>query len=101
MAEIARRYDYEFHIIEAVLRVNDDIKERMVTKVENALGGVAGKTIALLGLAFKPETDDMRDSPTIPLVEGLHRLESRVPSRGLGHRRLHEARPRRPRRYGR
>ena len=64
--------------MEAVLRVNDDIKQRMVTKVELALGNVSGKTIAVLGLAFKPETDDMRDSPTIPLIDGLQKRGATV-----------------------
>jgi UDPglucose 6-dehydrogenase len=74
VADIARRYGYEFEIIEAVLRVNDNIKQRMVRKVITALcGSVQGKTIAILGLAFKPETDDMRDSPTIPLITGLQK----------------------------
>jgi len=74
MADIARRYGYDFQIIEAVLRVNGAIKERMVGKVADALDGdVRGKTIGILGLAFKPETDDMRDSPTIPLIRGLQR----------------------------
>jgi UDPglucose 6-dehydrogenase len=74
VADIARRYGYEFQIIEAVLRVNESIKERMVSKVVEALGGDArGKTVAILGLAFKPETDDMRDSPTIPLIRGLQK----------------------------
>jgi UDPglucose 6-dehydrogenase len=74
VADIARRYGYEFEIIEAVLRVNDNIKQRMVRKVMTALrGSVKGKTIAVLGLAFKPETDDMRDSPTIPLIAGLQK----------------------------
>jgi UDPglucose 6-dehydrogenase len=74
VADIARRYGYEFEIIEAVLRVNDNIKQRMVRKVMTALRGtVKGKTIAVLGLAFKPETDDMRDSPTIPLIGGLQK----------------------------
>jgi UDPglucose 6-dehydrogenase len=72
MADIARRSGYEFQIMEAVLRVNDDIKQRMVEKVVEACGGdVKGKRIGVLGLAFKPETDDMRDSPTIPLINGL------------------------------
>ena len=72
MAEISRRHGYDFQIIEAVLRVNDSVKLRMIDKVVNALGGeVSGKTIAMLGLAFKPETDDMRDSPTIPIIKGL------------------------------
>jgi len=72
VADIARRYGYEFEIMEAVLRVNDNIKQRMVGKVVDALcGNVKGKRIAILGLAFKPETDDMRDSPAIPLINGL------------------------------
>jgi len=72
VADIARRYGYEFEIMEAVLRVNDNIKQRMVGKVVDALcGDVRGKRIGILGLAFKPETDDMRDSPAIPLINGL------------------------------
>ena len=74
VADIARQYGYEFEIIEAVLRVNKNIKQRMVGKVVDALGEVRGKTVAILGLAFKPETDDMRDSPTIPLIKGLQEL---------------------------
>jgi len=73
VADIARQYEYNFQIIEAVLRVNHDIKERMVDKVTEVLGDAAGKTVGLLGLAFKPETDDMRDSPTIPLIAGLQK----------------------------
>jgi UDPglucose 6-dehydrogenase len=74
LADIAKRHDYEFHLIEAVLRVNQEIKERMVVKVADALDGeLRGKTIAVLGLAFKPETDDMRDSPTITLIKGVQK----------------------------
>ncbi len=71
LADTARNAGYNFQIIESVIRVNDEIKARMVDKVEEALGSVSGKTIAILGLAFKPETDDMRESPSIPLIEGL------------------------------
>ena len=79
LADIARQYQYNFQLIEAVLRVNADIKERMVDKVANALDGeVRGKTIGILGLAFKPETDDMRDSPTIPLINGLQKRGAMV-----------------------
>jgi len=75
VADIAKRYGYDFQIIEAVLRVNESIKQRMVAKVIEALNGEVGnKTVAILGLAFKPETDDMRDSPTIPLIKGLQKL---------------------------
>ncbi|HEY3052470.1 MAG TPA: UDP-glucose/GDP-mannose dehydrogenase family protein [Thermoanaerobaculia bacterium] len=74
MADIARSHNYEFQIMESVLRVNDDIKQRMVAKIVEAVGGgVKGKTIAMLGLAFKPETDDMRDSPAIPIIKGLQK----------------------------
>ena len=79
MATIARAYGYPFQIMEAVLRVNDDIKQRMVTKIVEALAGqVNGKTIGVLGLAFKPDTDDMRDSPAIPVIKGLQKLGARI-----------------------
>ncbi|HEX8410224.1 MAG TPA: nucleotide sugar dehydrogenase, partial [Thermoanaerobaculia bacterium] len=72
MANIARQQGYDFQIMEAVLRVNDAVKLRMIDKIITALNGeVSGKTVAMLGLAFKPETDDMRDSPTIPIIKGL------------------------------
>ena len=75
MADISRRHGYDFQIMEAVLRVNDAVKLRMIDKVVDALDGeIQGKVIAVLGLAFKPETDDMRDSPTIPIIEGLQKL---------------------------
>jgi UDPglucose 6-dehydrogenase len=74
MADIARRQGYEFQIMEAVLRVNDAVKLRMIDKIVDAVGGDAnGKVIGVLGLAFKPETDDMRDSPTIPIIKGLQK----------------------------
>ena len=79
MADIAKRHEYEFQIIEAVLRVNDAVKLRMIDKIVAALDGdVAGKTVAMLGLAFKPETDDMRDSPTIPIIKGLQQRGAKV-----------------------
>jgi UDPglucose 6-dehydrogenase len=79
VADIARRAGYRFQIIEAVMDVNEKVKARMVDKVAEAMGGeVRGKTVAVLGLAFKPETDDMRDSPAIPLIRGLQRLGARI-----------------------
>ena len=59
-------------IVSAVVDVNDRRKASMAGRVTAALGGnVAGKRIAVLGLAFKPNTDDMRDAPSIPLIAGL------------------------------
>ncbi len=72
LADIARNAGQPFEIVETVVRVNDRVKNRSVEKVRQALGGqVDGKTVGLLGLAFKPETDDMRESPSIPLVRAL------------------------------
>ncbi len=72
LADIARKAHCPFEIVETVVSVNDRIKRRSAGKVRAALGGnVEGKTVAVLGLSFKPETDDMRDSPAIPLVETL------------------------------
>jgi UDPglucose 6-dehydrogenase len=59
-------------IVRTTVQVNDDRKAEMVDRVARALGGeVKGKRIGVLGLAFKPNTDDMREAPSIPLVHGL------------------------------
>jgi UDPglucose 6-dehydrogenase len=71
VAQIAEEHGLRFEIIDAVLSANERIQRRMVPKIEAAFGGLAGRTVALLGLAFKGETDDMRDSPAIPIVAGL------------------------------
>ena len=61
----------EQRIIATVVAVNDDRKAAMAERVAKAVGGVGGKRIAVLGLTFKPNTDDMRDAPSIPLIRGL------------------------------
>jgi UDPglucose 6-dehydrogenase len=71
VAQIARDQGQRFRIIEAVLEVNEATQKRMTEKIERALDGVAGKTVAVLGLSFKPNTDDIRDSPALPIVQGL------------------------------
>jgi UDPglucose 6-dehydrogenase len=59
-------------IVSTVVEVNDRRKEAMANRVRDALGGsVEGKQIAVLGLTFKPNTDDMRDAPSVPLIKGL------------------------------
>jgi UDPglucose 6-dehydrogenase len=58
-------------IVDAVVTVNETRKIRMAEKVEHAFGGVKGKTIAVLGLTFKPNTDDMRDAPSLVIVPRL------------------------------
>jgi len=71
VAQIAEEHGMRFELIDAVLSANERTKRRMIPKIEQAMGGAAGKTVAILGLAFKGDTDDMRESPTIPIVEGL------------------------------
>ncbi len=66
-------------IIEAVVTVNDARKRAMARKVSAALGGdLRGKTIAVLGLTFKPNTDDMRESPSVPLITALQDMGAKV-----------------------
>jgi UDPglucose 6-dehydrogenase len=66
-------------IVETVLRVNDARKTRMADRIVRACGGaVAGKTLAVLGLTFKPNTDDMRDSPSLAILPLLHAAGARI-----------------------
>ena len=68
----AEEADIKQRIVSMVVEVNDSRKAAMAGRVREALGGsVEGKRIGVLGLTFKPNTDDMRDAPSIPLVEGL------------------------------
>jgi UDPglucose 6-dehydrogenase len=78
VAQIAEEHGVRFEIIDAVLSANERAKRRMVPKIDAAFGGLEGKTVALLGLAFKGETDDMRESPAIPIVEGLVAAGARI-----------------------
>ncbi|MHC2000374.1 UDP-glucose dehydrogenase family protein [Methylobacterium sp. CM6241] len=66
-------------LVEAVVAVNDQRKRAMARKIVTACGGsVRGKTIALLGLTFKPNTDDMRDAPSLSIVAGLQDAGARI-----------------------
>ncbi|HZR76985.1 UDP-glucose/GDP-mannose dehydrogenase family protein [Bradyrhizobium sp.] len=79
LVKIALDHDVQLRIVEAVLAVNDNRKRAMARKVSGAVGGnLRGKTVAVLGLTFKPDTDDMRDAPSIPLVTGLLDMGARV-----------------------
>jgi UDPglucose 6-dehydrogenase len=68
-------------IVEAAVRANDRQKERMVAKIEQGLGGpggLRGETIAVLGLSFKPNTDDMREAPSLVIIRGLVERGARI-----------------------
>jgi UDPglucose 6-dehydrogenase len=72
LVRTAREAEAPLAIVETVVRVNDRRKEHMADKITAACGGaVAGKTLAVLGLTFKPNTDDMRDSPSLTILPRL------------------------------
>jgi UDPglucose 6-dehydrogenase len=72
-------HDTPLRVVEAVVAVNDTRKRAMARKVAHALGGeVRGRTIAVAGLTFKPNTDDMRESPSIPLITALQDMGAKV-----------------------
>lgn len=72
LVRTAQQFGAPVRIVETVVEVNTRRKLQMVDKIVAACGGsVAGKTVAVLGLTFKPETDDMRDAPSLDIVPGL------------------------------
>jgi UDPglucose 6-dehydrogenase len=71
MIRFASDKSYQFKILEAVESVNKAQKTRLFAKIKKHFGTLKGKTVAVWGLAFKPRTDDMREAPSIPLIEAL------------------------------
>jgi UDPglucose 6-dehydrogenase len=81
LLKTAHDHGVALRIVETVAAVNEQRKRAMARKVVTALdGSIRGKTIAVLGLTFKPNTDDIRDSPAIPLITALHDLGAIVRS---------------------
>jgi UDPglucose 6-dehydrogenase len=79
LIKTAQDHGTSVRIVETVVAINDVRKRSMARKVAAALdGSVRGKTIAVLGLTFKPNTDDMRDSPSIPLITALQDMGAEV-----------------------
>jgi UDPglucose 6-dehydrogenase len=72
LARIGQDHSVPMQIVETVIRVNDSVKQRMVDKIVNLCGGsLQGLTIAVLGVTFKPNTDDMRDAPSLTIIPAL------------------------------
>jgi len=71
LASVARQFDSESLIVDAVIEVNQRQRKEMLKKIVHLVGSLDGKTIAVLGLAFKPETDDMREAPSIDIIRNL------------------------------
>jgi UDPglucose 6-dehydrogenase len=72
LKQLAGNSGYHFQLLTAVIEVNDLQKRRVIGKLQRHLGGLAGKRVALLGLAFKPNTDDMREASSLVLSARLH-----------------------------
>lgn len=69
--KIAEELHYDFHILKDVERINEEARQRFIKNIEDALWVTKGKVIALWGLAFKPNTDDMRSAPSLAIIERL------------------------------
>jgi UDPglucose 6-dehydrogenase len=78
LTTVADQFGVETRIVDAVIEANDRQREMMIPKIERLVGDLAGKHIGVLGLSFKPETDDMRESPAIEIITELTRRGARV-----------------------
>ncbi len=78
LADIARKNDSPLRVVEATILANEAQKLRMVDKIEATLGNLEGKKLAVLGLAFKPNTDDMREAPALAILAALVSKGARI-----------------------
>jgi len=78
LAKISEKHGYRFEIIQSVLKVNEKQKERMIEKIKEAMGSLKGKNIAVLGLSFKPNTDDLREAPSLKIIPALQKGGAKI-----------------------
>jgi len=71
LVKMAENYGYDFQLLKGTIQINENQKRFIVTKVQELLGDLKGKDIGILGLSFKPNTDDIRDSPAIDIIHHL------------------------------
>jgi len=71
LAHTTRQYGADASLIDAVIRINDQRSERLLAKIKKRFSSLEGKTFAMLGLAFKPNTDDIREAKSLELIRGL------------------------------
>ena len=89
LVKTAQDYGAPLRIIETVVAVNEKRKRAMADKISAACEGVSGKTIAVLGLTFKPNTDDMRDAPSLSIIPALQEAGAQI--RAFDPEGMHEA----------
>jgi UDPglucose 6-dehydrogenase len=78
LSRMAQEKGYSFKILDSVIRVNEEQKKRMVGKIQEKVGDLRGKTVGILGLSFKPNTDDIRESSSIVIIRDLLAVGAKV-----------------------
>jgi UDPglucose 6-dehydrogenase len=78
LAQLADSQGYNFEIVKSVIRVNERQRKRMVEKIVQAVGPVKGKTLGVLGITFKPNTDDIREAPALYIIKKLESQGARI-----------------------
>jgi len=78
LSKMAQEKGYSFNILNAVIKVNDEQKKRMIQKIIGMVGDLKGKTIGILGLSFKPNTNDIRESSSIVIIQGLLAMGAKI-----------------------
>jgi UDPglucose 6-dehydrogenase len=78
LIRIAEEYDYSPELLRATIAVNERQRRVVIRKLQQSLKIIKGRTIGLLGLAFKPETDDLRDAPSLTIAEALIEMGARI-----------------------
>jgi UDPglucose 6-dehydrogenase len=71
LTTVADKFGVETRIVDAVVDANEKQRDAMIPKIEKLVGSLSGKTIGVLGLSFKPETDDMRESPATDIIKSM------------------------------
>ncbi|MEW6682091.1 MAG: UDP-glucose/GDP-mannose dehydrogenase family protein [Nitrospirota bacterium] len=75
---LAKRNEYDFHILSAVDAANHRHRDLMIAKIQRAVGNLSGTTLACLGLSFKPNTDDIREAPALTILPALQKLGASI-----------------------
>lgn len=75
---IAKKHKYDFKLLSSVYAINQEARERFVEKIVKTMGNLNGKMLAVLGLSFKPNTDDMREAPSVDIIKKLQNAGAKI-----------------------
>ncbi len=78
IVDVAKKHGYEFKIVKSAIQINAQQRITAFEKISEAAGGLNGKTVGILGLSFKPNTDDMRDAPSSDIIAQIQKAGGRV-----------------------